>query len=199
MDTTKSFRLWSKEVSKPQRAITWLFLVMTVHMFLDSFSLFTDSEFLVDQSYSKDMLFVSVFATVILILTVMHLHDKGLWKIYKQQNKHPILAKGSLLLSPLLVWVMLHLYFSKTLPTIYTIVNGQPVQVKERLIKKDENRRYHCNIRLEVERTATFVYCISKQTYSRLPEGEFEVTLIGKKTEAGILVEEVWYQDEFRL
>ncbi|MGF1777132.1 hypothetical protein [Vibrio nomapromontoriensis] len=186
-------------MTKPQRSITWIISILAAHTLIVTLNPFIHSEFLVDQGYAQDMLFISLLASVTLILPVMHLHSTGQWRYYRQPDKHPLLIKLSLLLSPLFVWGMMYLYFSQTLPATYTMLFGQQTQVNEKLIKNDSHRRKSCDIRLDIERTITFSYCISKQAYSRLPNGEFEVTLIGKKTEAGILVEEVWYQNELRM
>lgn len=139
-------------------------------------------------------LYASLTLTGVITIFVIYWHARGEWKLAPAWHGFSEGRKVIVLLfAPLLLWGMLWLNMTTSIPQLFTLTFGDENSRQDLVIKQKSSSRRSCHYRLKPKsvETAFFHYCIPENLYKQLPMAEMEAELIIQESSLGYVVENI--------
>lgn len=185
--------VWREGSEKYQKIVISVLAMLTVGLAFFMFS----HDFVAEPDWLIFSIYFSGFSILCSVVFFIRLYLTGVWDPAPAWFKYSKAKNFILLLSvPIFFFVIFWINIAVSLPHAFTVVFGAE-RVLEDLVEKNEiHSRRSCDYRLELKSVSPllFHYCISKEFYSQLPDGEIVSELFVKQSIFGYSVEEIRVQ-----
>ncbi len=193
----KSRRRFSERVSgisTPQKIISIGFFALLLTALVVALSV---SHFIPDPAVVRFGLYLSLFLTVFLVGFAEYLYHRGLWRPTASNYTESALKHYLLNLPAVFAFMFLVFWFNfaLTLPVAHNLLFGVATTERDIVEKKYQSGRYARWCRYELKPQTFdgfwFRYCIEREQFDSLPEGQIEAVLLGRKSQAGFWINKI--------